>query len=127
VFVGAEEGAYDIVSHLKGKGFAAEHVSVYTTTIPVAWPEARATRTLSGHYVTACFASPSAVKGFMSLFASVAEMLPSVHAVAIGETTARACKKYFRNVTVATQASMENLVQKAAEVVRSRDPNRRES
>lgn len=117
VFCGAAEPAYNIAAHLAEKGFNATHVPVYSTTIPTAWPEAQATRTLTGHHNYVCFASPSAVRGFMTLFASVGEMLPTIQAVAIGETTARACAKYFRNVTVAETASLETLVRKAEELI----------
>lgn len=118
VFCGAQEPAYDIAGHLTEKGFNAVHVPVYCTTVPSAWPEAQADRTLRGHHNYVCFASPSAVRGFATLFVSVGEMLPAIQAVAIGDTTARACAKYFRKVAVADKPSLENLVHKAEELIR---------
>lgn len=128
VFCGAQEPAYDIAGHLTAHGFTATHVPVYATTIPTAWPEDRALRTLTGHNNFACFASPSAVRGFTTLFASVGELLPAVHAVAIGETTARQCAKYFRRVTIADAPSLEHVVRKADELIRAAiDQDQRES
>ncbi len=128
VFCGAQEPAYDIVGHLAAQGFTATHVPVYSTTTPTAWPEERALRTLTGHNNFVCFASPSAVRGFVSLFASVGELLPAVHAVAIGETTARVCAKHFRRVSIADAPSLEHVARKANELIREAiDQDRHES
>ena len=62
-----------------------------------------------------CFASPSAVEGFaQSLMAGGEDQLGTrLVAVAIGETTARKCRAYFREVHLAATQDVAALVERA--------------
>jgi uroporphyrinogen III methyltransferase / synthase len=113
LFCRAAEALPTLAESLRALGWEVDQVETYATVSP--GPEDGVTRTAIARASDAdavVFASPSAVRGLVALFASTEEplRLPPV-AVCIGETTASAAREAgFAEVVISTQASDEGLV-----------------
>ncbi len=117
VVPGAREPAFDVAGALKAGGRKAEAVACYATVTGAkrsdgsAFSAAHAKilpETWSG---VACFASPSAVRGFTAVFAAT----PRLVALALGPSTAAAARRHaFASVQVAPENTLESMAKTAA-------------
>jgi uroporphyrinogen-III synthase len=110
-----EDPAHDIQADLTAAGIPTDSFVCYRTLPGIhdvgghtppkeqleEWKE-----TLEG---VVCFASPSAVEGFLKGLAGT-----KLVAVALGPTTAKACERHFKIVRTATENGIEALVKAAA-------------
>lgn len=117
VFVSPQEAAFDFQSFLTSKGFQIERLVCYKTLPGIDSPYLERLRYLAFNKKqnwVLCFASPSAVKGFVSECQQQQWPLPQPKGVAvIGPTTAREAGQYFTNITVAPVNSIKDLIQTA--------------
>ena len=120
LFVGAKYPAYDIVDHLKRSSFQIEKVSLYETIIGVdlsVEEKKRFTDRYRNRGVI-CFASPSAVSGFLGLMKSGGSHQKSqLHAVAIGPTTKALADAHFVTVDQAPEPKVSSLIRTAKRIL----------
>ncbi len=111
--LGPDSPSFDVATALRQIGGTAQHVPVYQTKPQAPKITLKSLAENQGLKVL-CFASPSAVQGFLSV-----EGLPPLKktqhliAVAIGTTTARMCRDHFAQVRVATSPVVESLARSA--------------
>lgn len=113
-----EDPAHDLEADLSAAGFPTQSFVCYRTETrayglsgePLAKARlAELARDLAG---VACFASPSAVEGFLK------DLPPDrLIAVALGPTTAEACAGRFKTVFTATENGLEALVNRAIQAL----------
>jgi uroporphyrinogen-III synthase len=128
----AKEPAYDLVEHLRHFHLTVERLPVYHTERCLRAPNGkRPDQTCVQRYVqtlegVVCFASPSAVDGFVKTLGPAENRLrKELTAIAIGDTTASACRDHFDQVIIAKQHTLESLVHCAWETYQASDATTR--
>jgi uroporphyrinogen-III synthase len=120
----SKEPSYDIAAHLRRYDINVEPLAVYETERSLHLPHGkhpeksdleRYIQSLEG---VVCFASPSAVEGFVtSLHPADNRLKHELTAVCIGDTTAAACKPHFEQVKISPASSVEQLAETAAKIL----------
>ena len=120
----SKEPSYDIASHLRRFDIHVEPLAVYETERSLHLPHGkhpeksdldRYIQSLEG---VVCFASPSAVEGFVrSLHPSDNRLKHELTAVCIGDTTASACKPHFEHIKISPSPSIEDLADTAEKLL----------
>lgn len=114
--IGPKEPAHDVTKDLVDYGFCASYIAVYEThRAPQTTFKADVANRSPRLFV--CFASPSAVKAFISNTDTNSGKGLTLTAIAIGRTTARACDTHFAEVIVASQTTIESLANAAIKAV----------
>ena len=121
----AKEPAFDFKSYLERYAIHADILPVYQThrtlrlpngKIPDAITVDRQIQALEG---VVCFASPSAVEGFVyTLTPQLNRLADSLVAVAIGATTEKAAQPHFKRVVLPQEQSIVSLAEKARSLLR---------
>lgn len=116
----AKEPSFDFKSFLERYVIHVDVLPVYQTHRMLRLPNGKAPdaaaveryiQTLDG---VVCFASPSAVEGFVYTLSPESNRLKNeLTAVCIGGTTQKAAEPYFKNVLVADESSIVSLAEKA--------------
>jgi uroporphyrinogen-III synthase len=115
---GAEEPAFDLAAFLRTKGFKASALMCYRTRAmahsPDGGPVTSSLReaVLNHHRKIVCFFSPSAVRGFIKVFARDVST-----AVAIGPTTAESARPFFERVEVASESHIFKMIETAIKIL----------
>ena len=118
---GPRKRAFDLASYLADAGYQVQSLDLYQTRPEARNADGRAlggedrdrlARNLGG---VVCFASPSAVDGFVELFAERRQRLESMLAIAIGSTTARRAAGSFRTVQTAPESTVAALAKVGAQ------------
>ena len=127
----AEEPSFDLCGYLAAHDLHVEHLAVYTTakkllladgTEPDEKTVGDMVQKLSG---VVCFASPSAVAGFVQTLKPTENRLhQELTAVAIGRTTAAACVEHFDRVEVIDEPRVELLAEVGESKYRKPDGSR---
>lgn len=118
---GAREPAFDVAGAMRAGGRRADAVACYAAVTGARRSDGSAFSAAHGKMLpltwkgVACFASPSAVRGFTDAFPATPRLL----ALALGPTTASAARKHaFAAVQVAPENTLECLAEVAAELAR---------
>lgn len=110
-FLGAAKPAFPVEEFLSKHGFLALNIPLYETILlDVLKPEQL--EVLEGPCVV-CLASPSAVRALANLCDGYGIDVESLLIVTIGATTAREADKFFSQIRVCPQASVESLMEEA--------------
>lgn len=109
---GAQERAFAMAEYFAAKGFNAKNLSIYKTVSEVDYdtklePIDLLKRELTG---VVCFASPSAIKGFVK-FLGIVEGEPTkrFRAVTIGPSTSKVARLYFSQLSECSLPSLSLL------------------
>jgi uroporphyrinogen-III synthase len=113
--IGPARPAYDASAAILSLGFGFTYLSVYETLPLLALSEDECRHYRDELDGVVCFASPSAVQGFVETLMSGGhkELGAKLVAVAIGETTALKCRDHFCKVHGAATQELTALVEKA--------------
>ncbi len=117
LYVSSETPAFDMADALDSTGFSCTSHVVYRTT-------SKATTAAGFELVgddiaaaaidaTYCFASPSAVKGFLEAFKPLKKRAEKSKIIAIGPKTREALAPHFKNITMAFENTVEALFEAA--------------
>jgi uroporphyrinogen-III synthase len=117
---GAKARAFDAASRLSEANFYAENLDIYeTVSASRIAPEKMQIMEQDHISPVICFASPSAVHGFISGCDEKLELLAQKSiAVAIGLTTDAACQPHFQKRCSASEPTLASLAAMAAEIYR---------
>ena len=120
--IGPSRPAYDASAAILSLGFEFTYLSVYETLPLLALGEDECRHYRKELDGVVCFASPSAVQGFVETLMNGdhKELGTKLVAVAIGETTALTCRDHFCKVHCAATQELIALVEKAASLLDQR-------
>ncbi|MGE0172246.1 MAG: uroporphyrinogen-III synthase [Oligoflexales bacterium] len=107
---GPKQPAYPIADYFSRNGLRAEHISLYET-IPCQKPDSDLLdKVSSSATVFVAFASPSAVEGFVAALGppNFTSLKPKLIALTIGQTTSRACERFFQKVLESPSPDMRH-------------------
>lgn len=116
VAVGGNLRSFDIAKSLNQHGFSATRLDIYTTLIGAKSGKGREfskeeisdlKKNLKG---TIAFASPSAVKGFVKVFAPRENRLSGLEAITLGQNAFELAKEHFKQVKKTSNNSLESLL-----------------
>ncbi|MBF0443028.1 MAG: uroporphyrinogen-III synthase [Oligoflexales bacterium] len=112
--VGAVKASFDIAGHLLTHGYNCFYLAIYETVPICAISGQRMEFLKGGNSIIICFASPSAVDGFIVLTSGqIALREDNISAVAIGDTTKSECERYFARVHKSEESTVRSLAEKA--------------
>ncbi len=121
LFVSPKEPAFDFQGFLKERGFQIQRLVCYETISrvePAFLGRLRLVTLQKPAHGVVCFASPSAVKGFVSECQERQWPLPDFKGVSvIGPTTAEEASRWFMDVTTAATNSLSDLIKTAIDLL----------